>query len=74
MSAPCHTELPRHDVRFTQGGLADDSSPQQFFVEWEVPQDRATPVSDYRGRPDSPPVDLRGIGAFLVGDFDLISG
>ena len=80
MSSPCHTEGPRHDMRpADQVGtashhFAQDLSPQQFFVEWEVPDERAATTSDYEGRPEPSPVDLRGIGAFLVGDFDLMRG
>jgi hypothetical protein len=47
---------------------------QEFFVEWEVPQEPARADTDSQGRPDSSSVDLRGVGALLVGDFDFLVG
>ena len=79
MSSPSQTEawrIERLDPRPAEPmpgdtGFPDDRLRQQFFVEWEVPQ---TPVaSDYEGRPGLP-VDLRGTGALLVDDVDLLTG
>jgi hypothetical protein len=56
-----------------ESDLPDERLRQEFFVEWEVPQTPAASESDYDRGP-ALPVDLRGTGALLVGDFDVRAG
>ncbi len=79
---PSQTERPRHDQwpvgqqGIAHNRLGGEDLEQEFFVEWEVPQapsSRRGPT--YQARPVSSSVDLRGVGALLLGDFDnLLTG
>ncbi len=80
MSSPSQTGVgfEHFDMRLgepisSEGQLTDDRLRQEFFVEWEVPQTPVASGSAYEGRPGLP-VDLRGTGALLVGDFDVLTG
>ena len=80
MTSPSQTERSRRDLWPVEQGIADnrlggDDLQQEFFVEWEVPQGPPSgPSPAYQARPLSSSVDLRGVGALLVADFDLLAG
>ncbi len=79
---PSQTERSRHDQwpvehhGIAHNRLGGEDLDQEFFVEWEVPQGPPSqPSPTYQARPVSSSVDLRGVGALLVRDFDnLLTG
>ncbi len=79
--SPSQTERPRHEIGPVElqgtapNRLGGDELHQEFFVEWEVPQGSPpTESPTYQARPGPSSLDLRGVGAFLVGDFDRLTG